>query len=68
MVIIHTSNEHPDISVATVVTDVFSKKIEFRMPRKLAKTVRIFVEIDHIENHILTRKNQTGISHAMEQS
>jgi hypothetical protein len=38
------------------------------MPGRLAKTVRIFVEIDHIKTrvHILSRKNQTDISHAME--
>ena len=29
---------------------MFFKKIEFWMPRKLAKTVRIFVEIEHIGN------------------
>ena len=40
-------------SVATITTDVF-RKIEFWMLRKLAKTVRIFVEIEHIENRGVT--------------
>ena len=56
-------------SVANVF--IFILFFELWMPRKLAKTMRIFVEIDHIENqggHIFTRKNWTGISHAMEWS
>ena len=33
---------------------MFFEKIEFWMPRKLAKTMRIFVEIEHIENRGVT--------------
>jgi hypothetical protein len=40
-------------SVATVVTDAFRKKSNYE-PRELAKTVRIFVEIEHIENRGVT--------------
>jgi hypothetical protein len=36
-------------SVATVVTDAFRKKFNYE-PRKLDKTVRIFVEIEYIKN------------------
>ena len=38
--------------------------------RKLAKIVRIFVDMGHIKTkgHILAQKNQTGNSHAMELS
>ena len=42
-------------SVAMIVADAFRKKKLNYEPRKLAKTVRIFVEIEHIKNqgHIL---------------
>ena len=33
---------------------MFFDKIEFWMPRKLAKTMRIFVKIEHIENQGVT--------------
>ena len=33
---------------------MFFEKIEFWMPRKLAKTMKIFVEIEHIENRGVT--------------
>ena len=48
----------------------FSKKLNYDV-NKIAKTVRIFMEIEHIKNrggHILARKNWTTISHAMERS
>ena len=37
------------VSVATVVTNSFRKRLNYDA-KKLAKTVRIFVEIDHIKN------------------
>ena len=40
-------------SVATVITDAFRKNW-IMMPRKLAKTVRIIVEIEHIRNRGVT--------------
>jgi hypothetical protein len=40
-------------SVATVVTNAFQKN-ELWMPRKLAKTMRIFVKIDNIKNQRVT--------------
>jgi hypothetical protein len=41
------------ISVATVTTDVFRKN-RIMKPGKLAKIVRIFVEIEHIKNRRVT--------------
>ena len=46
------------------------KKLNYE-PRKLAKTMRLFVEIKHVKNWgvtFLAGENQTAISHAMEQS
>ena len=40
-------------SVATVMTDVFSKKLNYDV-NKIAKTVRIFMEIEHIKNRGVT--------------
>ena len=40
----------PRVLVLPRSRPMFFEKIEFWMPRKLAKTVRIFVEIEHIEN------------------
>jgi hypothetical protein len=37
-------------SVAMIVADAFRKKKLNYEPRKLAKTMRIFVEIEHIKN------------------
>jgi hypothetical protein len=53
-----------------VVTDVFRNEMNYKL-RKLAKTVRIFAEIEHVKSrgdHILAQKNQTAIFHTMEWS
>jgi hypothetical protein len=42
-----------DSSVAMVATDAFRKKLNYE-PRKLAKTMRIFVEMEHIRNQGVT--------------
>jgi len=40
-------------SVATVITDVFRKKMNYDVI-KIAKTVRIFMKIEHIKNRGVT--------------
>jgi len=57
----------PASSIATVMTDVFQKKLNYNVI-KIAKTVRIFMEIEHIKNWGLAQKNWTTISYTMEWS